>query len=197
MFFIDGICSDFELTSCHILVSISLCSTGILKLMGYWGRSKSVQKNLESVVYDYLWNGIDTSLPITQPFGISSAYLSLYSVNEYVEALCQRKDRNCTSLAHTLNDNQVIKWLVNTMEYNALCTASQINVRILSTFESSGDDFTPSLTKFITRAPLFRLKTAAARVIWFSIGRCCDKIQTLPLPIRMKSDFLDIIIKAI
>ena len=180
-----------------IIYSNLVLFSGILKLLGHARRSRSIQKNLEEVIYQYMWHGVNTSGAIQQPYGVNCQYMLVYLLNQYIESLCSPKPDNNTSMAQTLSGNPVIKWLVNTMTYNAMCTASQINLRIIATTDKPTDIFTSSLIRFVTGPPLLRLKTLAARVIWFSVERQKNQLQSLPIPKHMKHSFLDIITKEI
>lgn len=99
-------------------------------------------------------------------------------------------------MAETLNDNVVVKWLVHTMTYNALCKATPTNLRLLET-RPTLNVFTPSFIRYICAQPLLRLKTLAARAVWFAINRQKCNLAQLPIPNYLKSHFLDIIIKEI
>lgn len=172
---------------------------GIVHIMGRSGHSKSIMNNLEHILMKYLECGVSTSLPIPQAFGVgqygcASSNMFVYLVNQYVESLCDCEVKN--NLAHTLNSHRALRWIINTMSYNAICSANQISIRIISRL-SDTDKLTPSLLRLVTRPPLFRLKTLCARTIWFSVARKKERLSKLPIPNSLKSSMLDIITKEI
>lgn len=167
--------------------------SGLLHLLVRSYKSRSSSRNLQSVIYKLLWLGVDVSVPIQQPYGIGTSYMTLYLLNFHVQYLCDIVD---PLHHHTLNDNPVLKWLTNSMSYNAICSANQLNFRILGSARNT-ETLTSPLVRYVTRPPILRLKSLSARVIWFSIGRNKEKLNHLKMPNNMKLSFLDIITKEI
>lgn len=170
-----------------------------MHIMGKSGHSKTIMRNLECIFLKYIECGVSTSLPIPQTYGAgqygcASSHMYVYLVNHYVDALCECDLTG--SLAHTINSHPVLRWIINTMTYNSICSANQINIRMLSRCTHM-DRFTPSLMKLITKPPLLRLKTLSARAVWFSVERRQERISVLPIPKSMKSSIIDIITKEI
>lgn len=166
--------------------------TGLIKLLVRAGYSRSICQNLESVIYRLLCEGIPVSTPMQLPYGISCSYMTTYLICQYVEALC---DLPATAgNTQTLNGNPVIRWLVNSMSYNSLCSANQINLRLLSE-KSSCNLLTAQLVRYVTSPPLLRLKTISALSIYAAVGRDNYKLSVLPLPKSLKSSLHDIIFK--
>ena len=172
---------------------------GIVHFMGRSGHSKSIMKNLESILMSYLDCGVRTNLPIPQAYGVgqygcASANMYVYLVNQYVESLCDCEVK--TNLAHTVNAHQALRWIINTMTYNSICSANQISIRIISRLIDM-EKLTPSLLRLITKPPLLRLKTLAARVVWFTVARRKENLSKLPIPNSVKASLLDTITKEI
>lgn len=165
---------------------------GLIKLLVRSRNSKSTCRNLLEVIQTYLREGLDPGIPIQLPFGVGCSSMTTYALNQYVEALCEINNQQ-SAVKQTRNDNPLLKWLTNLMTYNSLCRANQINYRIISM--SANDSLSTTLIRYVTQPPLLRLKTLAARVIWFSVSRQKERAAQLPLPKHMKNSLLDIIIK--
>ena len=159
--------------------------------MGRTQRSNSIQKNLQRVVYKYLWHGINPSRPAT------SHPSPLYLINQYIEAMIFSNFLPELHLSHTLNGNPAVRWIINSMEHTAAKAATRINATIFEASVGHEKLFTPSMLKFITQPPLLRLKTLAAKVVWYAVGRQRVDLALLPIPGHLKNEFLDIIIKDI
>jgi len=161
--------------------------------MGRGKRSKSIQKNLEHVVFRYLWHGVDTNTPTVKWCGDRAEHL--YPINHYIMSMYEAHNSGDQIMLQTLSENPVLKWIVYCMDYNTLCKASKITAEFLS--QEVKELFTPALKRFLLNPPLLRLKTLAAKVVWKQIDRQYHSLQQLPIPNSMKSQFINIIIKGI
>lgn len=168
------------------------CFAGLLKLVVRASSSKSIRRNLEATVYELLCEGVPVSTPIQQPYGVNCSYMTNYLLNQYMDYLCDAVIFE-GGVQHTLSGNPVAKWLVNSMAYNSLCSAIQINIRILSS--KGTHTLTSQLVKYVTSVPVLRLKTLSAKVVYAAVSGSKRKLSALPLPNSLKTSMHDIIFK--